>query len=281
MTVTSRPAPTASCRIMLDRPEAKNALTLEMRDDDRRRGARRSAPTPTVRALLITGDRRRVLRGHGPRARRRSRRPASPGFDARTHVGGAARRRAGVHPRAVGARQADGRRGQRRRGRARARTSRSRATSCSSHPTTRFMWSFAPLGPRRRRRRRVPAPPPRRAAARQGDGDARRGLRGRRGRRPRARVQVRRRRRAARPARPRRWPPSSPPARPGRSACRSGCSTRASRPTSRDSLELEGAVPVARDHVVTTSSRAWPRSSERRDPELHRSLTYSDPADRV
>ena len=44
---------------------------------------------------------------------------------------GAARRRADVHPRALGARQADGRRGQRRRGRARARTSRSRATSCS------------------------------------------------------------------------------------------------------------------------------------------------------
>ena len=58
-----------------------------------------------------------------------------------------------------------------------ARTSRSRATSCSSHPTTKFIWSFAQVGPRRRRRRRVPPPPPRRPAARQGDGDARRGLR--------------------------------------------------------------------------------------------------------
>ena len=46
----------------------------------------------------------------------------------------------------MGARQADGRRGERRRGRARARTSRSRATSCSCTTGTRFIWSFAKWG---------------------------------------------------------------------------------------------------------------------------------------
>ena len=34
----------------------------------------------------------------------------------------------------------------------------------------------------------------------------------------------------------------------------------ASRPTSRTSLDLEGALPVARRHVAPTSPRAWPRS---------------------
>ena len=46
------------------------------------------------------------------------------------------------------------------------------------------------------------------------------------------------RRVAARSARAR--PAGSRPGRRARSACRSGCSTRRSRPTSRDSLELEG-----------------------------------------
>ena len=69
-------------RIVLDRPEAKNALTVEMRDGivdavrDVPRRPRRCA------RCSITGDRRRVLRGHGPRARRPSRRPGKPGFDA-------------------------------------------------------------------------------------------------------------------------------------------------------------------------------------------------------
>ena len=64
-------------RIVLDRPEAKNALTIAMRDGiiD---AVREFRADPQVRAVLITGDGRRVLRGHGPRARRRSRRRASP-----------------------------------------------------------------------------------------------------------------------------------------------------------------------------------------------------------
>ena len=79
----SSATPTASAASSLDRPEAKNALTIAMRDGiiDAVRDFRAD---PTVRAVLITGERRRVLRGHGPRARRPSRRRASPASTPRT-----------------------------------------------------------------------------------------------------------------------------------------------------------------------------------------------------
>ena len=131
-------------RIVLDRPEAKNTLTIAMRDGiiD---AVREFRADPKVRAVLITGDGdafcagmdlERVDRRAGGQARLR---------DAHD-VRGAPRRRADVHPRAVGARQAHDRGRERCRGRARARTSRSRATSCWCTRGTRFIWTFAKWG---------------------------------------------------------------------------------------------------------------------------------------
>ena len=132
-------------RIVLDRPDAQNALTIEMRDGiidavrdvprRPRRCARCSSPA--------TGD--AFCAGMDLTASTVAQ-AGKPGFATAVDVRGAARGRADVHPRAVGARQADGRRGQRRRGRARARTSRSRATSCSCTRRPRFMWTFPKWG---------------------------------------------------------------------------------------------------------------------------------------
>ena len=117
-------------RIVLDRPEAKNALTDRDARRHHRRGARvprrpggaRGPASPATGDAFCAGmDLERVDGRAGGQAR----------LPTAHHLRGAARGRADVHPRALGARQADGRGGQRRRGRARARTSRSRATSCS------------------------------------------------------------------------------------------------------------------------------------------------------
>ena len=183
-----------------------------------------------------------------------------PGFDPAHDRRGAARRRAGVHPRALGDGQADGRRGNGAAvGPGRAPRARVRLRARPARPRVPLV--VPQVGSRRRRRWRVPAPPARRAAAGQGDDHARRGLHGRRGRGPRARVPLRRgHARAARRRRPRRSPRGSPRARPARSGCRSACSTRASRPTSRSLLELEGAYQSLAT-ASPTSSRAWPRSA--------------------
>ena len=126
----------------------------------------------TVRAVLITGEGDAFCAGmdlsastvaQAGQARLR------PAHDLR----GAARRRADVHPRAVGARQADDRRGQRRRGRP-GRAPRTRVRLRARAPAHPVHLVVREVGARRRRRRRVPAPPARRPAPRQGDGDARR-----------------------------------------------------------------------------------------------------------
>ncbi len=117
----------AVARLVLDRPDAKNALTPEMRDDIVAR-VREARADPAVRALLITGVgdafcagmdlRQSTVAGSGAGRLR-------PSHDERDP----ARRRAGVHPRALGARQADRGRGQRNRGRPRRAIWRWPATS--------------------------------------------------------------------------------------------------------------------------------------------------------
>ena len=204
--------------------------------------------------------------------RRPSRRPAKPGFDPRTTAEVAARRRPDVHPGAVGARQADGRGGQRRRGRSgRAPRARLRLRARPSDDT-RFMWSFA-VGPRRRTPAARTCCPgssvcraPRRwscsakactgaeavdlgLAYRCVDADG-----------------------AARAAKPKRSRRGSPPDRRARSGCRSGCSTRASRPTSPHSLELEGtyqSLATTSTDLVEGHGRV-PRAARR---QVHRHLT--------
>ena len=64
-------------RIVLDRPEARNALTIEMRDGiiD---AVREFRADPSVRAVMITGAGDAFCAGMDL-SRRRSRRPGSPG----------------------------------------------------------------------------------------------------------------------------------------------------------------------------------------------------------
>ena len=207
-------------RIVLDRPEAKNALTIAMRDGiiD---AIREFRADPAVRAVLITGEGDSFCAGMDlERVDRHPGRPAR--LRAAHHLRGAARGRADLHPRAVGARQADDRRGQRRRGRAR-RAPRARVRLRVRAPAHTLHLDVRQMGPRRRRRRRVPAPPPRRPAAREGDGDARRRRDRSRSRRPGARVPMRRRARRPAARRARAHPPARRRARPVPWACRSAC----------------------------------------------------------
>ena len=125
-------------------------------------------------------------------------------------------------------------------------------------PGTKFLWSFATLGPRRRRGRRLPAPPPGRAAPGQGDGDARRGRDGAEavdlGLAYRcvgtAEDAARGGRGAGRAARRR--------TRPGRSACRSGCSTSFETDLAHASSSRATSSPSPPRR--RTSWRAWPPS---------------------
>ena len=214
----------------------------------------RAAPIPRYAALLITGVGDAFCAGMDLGASTVAQ-AGREGFEVRSHVGGAARGRAGVHPRAVGARQADRRRGQRCRGRPR-RAPRARVRLRARRAHDPLPLVVPPVGARRRRRRRVPAAPARRPATREGDVDARR-RRGRPGgRRPRPRVQVRRGRRARRPRRPtlaRRL--AAGPTRAFGLTKR--CSTRASRPTSR----------------TRSSSKATSRRWQRRPRDLREGMT--------
>ena len=122
-----------------ERPDASRCATTSSPPCDR--------PGPTTRCgpLLITGAGRLVLRRHGPAGvdggqRRRA------GVRPPRHERGAASRRADVHPGAVGARQADRRRGQRHRGRPGRPPGPGLRLRAACTPTTRFVWSFARWG---------------------------------------------------------------------------------------------------------------------------------------
>ena len=190
-----------------------------------------------------------------------------PGFTTRATVGGAARRRADVHPRAVGARQADGRGGERRRGRpGRAPRARVRLRA-RARRGTRFMWSFAKWGlvvdaggayllPR------LVGLPRAKAMVMLGEGVDRR-----RGGRPRARLPVRRRRRraaAGRATRSRRRLAAGPT----RSL---GLSKRLLNATFETDLaalaRARGPLPGARDHVARPR-RGHGRVPEKRDADF-------------
>ena len=96
------------------------------------------------------------------------------------------------------------------------------------------------------------------------------GVNRRRGRRPRPRVPVRRhRRRPAPAAMPKRSRPGSQPARRGRSACRSGCSTRRSRPTSPTRSSSKATSKRSRP-PRPTSSKGMAAFRDKRDAELRR-----------
>ena len=192
MTVRVETGADGVCRITLDRPEAKHALTPEMRDtitDALRRGR----TDPAVRAFLITATGDAFCAGMDLTASTVAA-AGSPGFDPRTTAEALAHRGPGVHPRALGARQADRRGGQRDRGRAgRAPRARVRLRARAARDPVHLV--VQPLGARRRRGWRVPAAAARRVAAGEGDGDARGRLPGRRSRGPRTRLPLRARRR--------------------------------------------------------------------------------------
>ncbi len=167
-------------RIVLDRPHAKNALTIEMRDA-LIEAIRSVRSDPAVRALVITGEGDAFCAGMDLSASTVAQ-AGKPGFTTRSTSealrGGVQTfirelweldkpTIAAVNGAAVGPGRAP---------RARVRL-RDRASHDAVHLVVREM------GARRRRRRRVPPPPPRRPAAGEGDGHARRGRDRRRGRR--------------------------------------------------------------------------------------------------
>ena len=250
-------------RLVLDRAEAKNALSIEIRDDIVRR-VREARADPSVRAVLVTGVGDSFCAGMDLRASTVSRAGAE-GFDPRAtsealRNGVQAFIRelweldkptvAAVNGTAVGP----------------GAHLAWPATSSWSASTTRFIWSFAKWGlvvdaggayllPR------LVGLPRAKAMVMLGEGG-----RGDRSRRPGTRLPLPGHARGPGGRRPS-WLSDWPPARPGRSGCRSSCSTPPSRPTLPTSLDRE-AHAQAMATVSPEMAEGMAAFAERRTPDF-------------